>query len=238
MSKFNKALNSKIVSFIIACIFLLSDIAYGRVISKKLYLRKPLDFNNPSVTSRYLEAFPELQINSYKRFQDWLGNISQDKLENTVLFLDVLETLLKGLISDPSWVVRKANSEIIKALIDQGLVTKEEVKEKNVLETFLKGLISDPDGDVRKANSETIKALIDQGLVTKEEVIKELKEKNVLEAFLKGLISDPYGDVRKANSSETIKALIDQGLVTKEEVKEKNVLETFLKRFINNPTCY
>lgn len=125
MLKFNKVLNSKIVSLIIACVFFLNNTAYGRDISKEFYLRKLLDFNKPNVTSRYLDVLSESQIDNYKRFQNWLGGISQDRLENTVILLELLEIFRKGLIIDPNEDVSKANSETIKALIEQGLVNKE-----------------------------------------------------------------------------------------------------------------
>ena len=226
MIRFNKVLSFKLVSLIIACIFLLTNIAHGIALSEKTSLRKPLDFNNQNITSRYLGELPA-QSNSYEKFQSWLGNISQDKLENTIVFLDVLETFLKGL-SDRDWRLWKANSEALKAIIDAGLVTKEEVrkeeKENKLLETLLKGM-NDLNEYARKTNSEALKAIIDTDLVTKEEA----KENKLLEVLLKDLSDlDLNLHARKA-TSEALKAIIDTDLVTKEEAKENKLLEVLLK---------
>lgn len=54
MIKFNKVFNSKIISLILACVFLITNIAYGIDLSERSHLRKRLDFNDLNAFPRYL----------------------------------------------------------------------------------------------------------------------------------------------------------------------------------------
>ncbi|MBU4312133.1 MAG: hypothetical protein KJ706_05400, partial [Candidatus Omnitrophica bacterium] len=87
-------------------------------------------------------------------------------------------------LSDSNEDVRKADLEALKALIEAGIVTKEEArkeaKEKRVLEALITSL-SDSNEDVRKADLEALKALIEAGIVTKEEVFNREEIKNMFE---------------------------------------------------------
>ena len=152
------------------------------------------------------QAFLEVKKgSSYEKFQNWLENISEDTLKNTITLLDALEILVKGL-SDENSSVHKANASALTALITVGLVTKEEVKENNILLTIMKGL-SDEDNIVREVNAGTLTALISAELVTKEEAIKEVKVKNVLPVIVKGL-SDENSSVCRDNASVVLPTLL------------------------------
>lgn len=62
MIKFNKVFNSKIILLVIICIFLLDYTAYGIDLSKKSFLRKPLDFNDPKANSRYSAVLLQSEV--------------------------------------------------------------------------------------------------------------------------------------------------------------------------------
>jgi len=167
-------------------------------------------------------------VSSFNQFQDWLGNVSPDRLENKIIILDTLETLLRGLRTDLDLAVRKADA--LNALITGGFVTKEDIREKRVVEILLLGL-STGSSLARKANADALNALITGGLVTKKEIIIKIREKGVVETLLLGL-STGSSLARKADA-DALNALITGGLVTKKEIiikiREQGVVETLLR---------
>jgi len=191
MIKFNKDYKLKIIFITISITLLFTNVLYSSQFSRES-LR--LEIGARDDTYRRINEADVLSSNNYNNFLHWLKNIPRDKLENTVVFLDALETLVKGL-TDSDDDARIANAETLKALIDAGLVSKEEaikeVKEKNVLETLVKGL-TDLDDDVRIANAETLKALIDTGLVSKERFSGEEIESMFREVYERGIPAPGY----------------------------------------------
>jgi predicted unusual protein kinase regulating ubiquinone biosynthesis (AarF/ABC1/UbiB family) len=87
MLKFNKALNSKIISVIIACVFLFNNTAYGVDLSEKSLLRKHIDFNDVTVTPRYLCVLLAATYHS---------SILKDKLSSEQAFARVMEAMNKS----------------------------------------------------------------------------------------------------------------------------------------------
>ena len=66
MMKIKKDCNEKIVILFVAGLFLLNSSAYAISVSKKTYLRKSLDFNNPEVNAaRYQDVLANLAARSF-----------------------------------------------------------------------------------------------------------------------------------------------------------------------------
>ncbi|MEW6327870.1 MAG: hypothetical protein AB1487_09825 [Thermodesulfobacteriota bacterium] len=148
------------------------------------------------------------------------GLISENHLRGTIQFLEGIEAVLDDL-SDQDRYVRAGNIETLKYLIEEGIVSPEEVGEKVSIYRILKDL-EDPDRYVRARNAEALNYFINAEVIATEEVKKKIS----LYEILKNL-KDADSYVR-ARNAEVLKYLVAAGIVTARDVGGKIPAETLL----------
>ncbi|MDE1921776.1 MAG: hypothetical protein KGI24_10125 [Candidatus Omnitrophica bacterium] len=142
-------------------------------VSKSLFIvdefSRPVDRAMRGPTNEFSSKVPQ-------RFLDFL---SSNKLQNTVQVKDMLEIFLNGLLnSDPA--ARLSASEAISDLIAAGLLSKEEVQEKNIAGMLLDVLSTTSEENISESYMGLLNALVANGFISRDEIVQKMKAKATL----------------------------------------------------------
>ncbi|MDE2027842.1 MAG: hypothetical protein KGJ11_04800, partial [Candidatus Omnitrophica bacterium] len=182
-------------------------------VSKSLFIvdefSRPVDRAMRGPTNEFSSKVPQ-------RFLDFL---SSNKLQNTVQVKDMLEIFLNGLLnSDPA--ARLSASEAISDLIAAGLLSKEEVQEKNIAGMLLDVLSTTSEENISESYMGLLNALVANGFISRDEIVQKMKAKATLTVLLKG-ISSTTKIVAHRVYAQTLSRLIASGFTDRQEIRGK-----------------